>query len=108
MPRRLVARIERDHGRLDVLVNDLWGGDPYLQFGKPLWEHDLAGGLRMLRLGIDAHAITSHAALPLMIRQPGALVIEMTDGTAVPSAPGQGAVRGPRASGNAVEGKSHA
>jgi NAD(P)-dependent dehydrogenase (short-subunit alcohol dehydrogenase family) len=78
----LVERIDRDHGRLDVLVNDVWGGDVYLkEFGQKLWEHDLAGGLRMLRLGIDTHAITSHFALPLLIRRPGGLVIEMTDGT---------------------------
>jgi NAD(P)-dependent dehydrogenase (short-subunit alcohol dehydrogenase family) len=77
----LVERIDRDHGRLDVLVNDIWGGDVYLKFGQKLWEHDLAGGLRMLRLGIDTHAITSHFALPLLIRRPGGLVLEMTDGT---------------------------
>ncbi|MFC4854164.1 SDR family oxidoreductase [Actinophytocola glycyrrhizae] len=77
----LVERIDRDHGRLDVLVNDIWGGDVYLRFGRKLWEHDLDGGLRMLRLGIDTHAITSHHALPLLIRRPGGLVIEMTDGT---------------------------
>lgn len=77
----LVERIDRDHGRLDVLVNDVWGGDVYLEFGRKLWEQDLAGGLRMLRLGIDTHAITSHFALPLLIRRPGGLVIEMTDGT---------------------------
>ena len=77
----LVERIDRDHGRLDVLVNDIWGGDIYLAFDKKLWEYDLDGGLRMLRLGIDSHAITSHFALPLLIRKPGGLVIEMTDGT---------------------------
>jgi NAD(P)-dependent dehydrogenase (short-subunit alcohol dehydrogenase family) len=77
----LVARVDRDHGRLDVLVNDVWGGDMYLKFEQKLWEHSLDGGLRMLRLGIDTHAITSHFALPLLIRRPGGLVIEMTDGT---------------------------
>lgn len=77
----LVERIDRNHDRLDVLVNDVWGGDVYLKFGQKLWEHSLDGGLRMLRLGIDTHAITSHFALPLLIRRPGGLVIEMTDGT---------------------------
>jgi NAD(P)-dependent dehydrogenase (short-subunit alcohol dehydrogenase family) len=77
----LVEEIDRDQGRLDVLVNDVWGGDVYLKFGQKLWEHSLEGGLRMLRLGIDTHAITSHYALPLLIRNPGGLVIEMTDGT---------------------------
>ncbi|MFC7446349.1 SDR family oxidoreductase [Rhodococcus daqingensis] len=79
--RDLVARIDAEHGRLDVLVNDIFGGDRYAQFGTTLWEHDLPGGLRMLRMGIDTHAITSHFALPLLIRRPGGLVIEMTDGT---------------------------
>jgi NAD(P)-dependent dehydrogenase (short-subunit alcohol dehydrogenase family) len=79
--RELVERVDATHGRLDVLVNDIWGGDPYLTFGKKLWEHSLDGGLRMFRLGIDTHAITSHFALPLLIRRPGGLVIEMTDGT---------------------------
>jgi NAD(P)-dependent dehydrogenase (short-subunit alcohol dehydrogenase family) len=70
----LVERIESDHGRLDLLVNDMFGGDRYAQWDKPLWEHDLLGGLR----------ITAHDALPLMLRTasdkaPG-LVVEMTDG----------------------------
>ena len=80
--RRLAERIDHDHGRLDVLVNDIFDGGKYGEFGKTLWEHDLSGGLRMLRLGIDTHAITSHVMLPLVIRRPGGLVIEMTDGTA--------------------------
>ncbi|MFI0369904.1 SDR family oxidoreductase [Actinomadura sp. 1N219] len=78
----LVARIDAEQGRLDVLVNDVWGSDRYFEFGKSLWEQSLDDGLRMLRLGIDTHAITSHRVLPLLIREPGGLVIEMTDGTA--------------------------
>jgi NAD(P)-dependent dehydrogenase (short-subunit alcohol dehydrogenase family) len=77
-----VERVGTEHGHLDVLVNDIFGGDRYAQFGRTLWQHDLPGGLRMLRMGIDTHAITSHFALPLLIRRPGGLVIEMTDGTA--------------------------
>ncbi|HLR84402.1 MAG TPA: SDR family oxidoreductase [Nocardioidaceae bacterium] len=77
----LVARIRDERGRLDILVNDIFGGDRYAQFGKKIWEHDLHGGLRMLRMGIDTHAITSHYALGLLIERPGGLVIEMTDGT---------------------------
>ncbi|MQA10951.1 MAG: SDR family oxidoreductase [Pseudonocardiaceae bacterium] len=80
--RGLVERIDTDHGRLDVLVNDIWGGDVYLEFGKPLWQQSLDGGLRMLRLGIDTHVITSHYALPVLMRNRGGLVVEMTDGTA--------------------------
>jgi NAD(P)-dependent dehydrogenase (short-subunit alcohol dehydrogenase family) len=77
----LVRRIDADHGCLDVLVNDIWGGERLFEWSTPLWEHDLANGLRMLRLGVDTHLITSHVALPLLIRRPGGLVVEMTDGT---------------------------
>ncbi len=79
--RALVERIDADHGRLDILVNDIFGGDVYAEFGRRIWEHNLTNGLRMLRLGIDTHLITSHFALPVLIREPGGLVIEMTDGT---------------------------
>src|SRR5262245_43349031 len=78
----LVARIERERGRLDLLVNDVWGADFLIQWNVPLWKHSLEKGLRMLRLAIDTHIITSHYALPLLIRNPGGLVVEMTDGTA--------------------------
>jgi NAD(P)-dependent dehydrogenase (short-subunit alcohol dehydrogenase family) len=82
----LLERIRSEHGRLDVLVNDIFGGDRYADWEHPLWEHDLAGGLRMLRMGVDTHLITSHYALPLMLQTardvdtPG-IVVEMTDGT---------------------------
>ena len=76
----LVARIRLDHGRLDVLVNDVWGGEQLFEWSKPVWEHDLANGLRMLRLGIDTHLITAHFALPLLIERPGGLLVEVGDG----------------------------
>src|ERR671919_2751552 len=79
--RALVRRIEEEQGRLDVLVNDVWGGERLIEWDVPVWEHDLEKGLRMLRLAIDTHIITSHFALPLLIREPGGLVVEMTDGT---------------------------
>ncbi|WP_433258848.1 SDR family oxidoreductase [Streptosporangium sp. CA-135522] len=80
--RDLVARIDRERGRLDLLVNDIWGGEALAAWHTPLWEHPLQDGLRLLRLAIDTHVITSHHALPLLIRNPGGLVVEMTDGTA--------------------------
>ncbi|KYF81482.1 short-chain dehydrogenase [Sorangium cellulosum] len=80
--RELVARIEREHGRLDVLVNDIWGGELLFAWNTPLWEQSLDNGLRLLRLAIDTHIITSHCALPLLIKRPGGLVVEITDGTA--------------------------
>jgi NAD(P)-dependent dehydrogenase (short-subunit alcohol dehydrogenase family) len=64
-----------------VLVNDIWGAEHLFEWNKPLWEHDLDKGLRILRLAVDTHLITSHFALPLLIRKPGGLVVEMTDGT---------------------------
>ena len=78
----LVERIDREQGRLDVLVNDVWGGDPLAEWNKPVWEHSLEKGLRLLRLAVDTHIITSHFAIPLLIRKPGGLVVEITDGTA--------------------------
>ena len=77
----LVRRIDAEQGRLDVLVNDIWGGELLAEWNIPVWEHDLDGGLRMLRLAIDTHLITSHFALALLVRRPGGLVVEMTDGT---------------------------
>ena len=81
----LLATVEREHGRLDVLVNDIFGGDRYMEWDKPLWEHDWEGGLRMLQMGVHTHLITSRAAIPLMLRTAAAgshgLVVEMTDGT---------------------------
>ena len=80
--RALVRRIEDERGRLDVLVNDVWGGERLIEWNLPVWEYSLDGGLRMLRLAIDTHIITSHFALPLLIQNEGGLVVEMTDGTA--------------------------
>ncbi|GAA3903707.1 SDR family oxidoreductase [Amorphoplanes auranticolor] len=77
----LVRRIDTEQGRLDVLVNDVWGGDPLTTWNKPVWEQPLDPGLRLLRLAVDTHIITSHFALPLLIRTPGGLVVEMGDGT---------------------------
>ena len=78
----LVERIDSEQGRLDVLVNDIWGSEHLFEFDSTLWEHDLDNGLRLLRLAIDTHLITSHRALPLLLREPGGLVVEVTDGTA--------------------------
>jgi NAD(P)-dependent dehydrogenase (short-subunit alcohol dehydrogenase family) len=77
----LVRRIDREQGRLDVLVNDVWGGDPLTTWHKPVWEQSLEKGFRLLRLAVDTHIVTAHYAMPLLVRQPGGLVIEMGDGT---------------------------
>ncbi|RWP75591.1 SDR family oxidoreductase [Mesorhizobium sp.] len=79
--RKLVERIRTEQGRLDILVNDIWGGEKLFEWDKPVWDHNLDNGLRMLRLGIDTHLITAHHALPLLIERPGGLLVEVTDGT---------------------------
>jgi NAD(P)-dependent dehydrogenase (short-subunit alcohol dehydrogenase family) len=76
----LVERIEREHGRLHVLVNDIFGLTK-MEWNQPVWECDLDGGLHLLRLAVDTHAITSHFAIPLLLETPGGLVVEVTDGT---------------------------
>ncbi|MFE2170280.1 SDR family oxidoreductase [Streptomyces sp. NPDC059447] len=78
----LVGRIDAEQGRLNILVNDIWGGERLFEWESPVWEHDLDNGLRLLRLAVETHAVTSHYALPLLLREPGGLVVEMTDGTA--------------------------
>jgi NAD(P)-dependent dehydrogenase (short-subunit alcohol dehydrogenase family) len=78
--RALVARIESEQGALHVLVNDIWGLTT-MEWDKSVWDSTLDVGLRTLHLGVDTHAITSHFAIPLLIKSPGGLVVEMTDGT---------------------------
>jgi NAD(P)-dependent dehydrogenase (short-subunit alcohol dehydrogenase family) len=83
--RQLADRIRDEHGRIDILVNDIWGaeelkGEPP-DWNKPIWQLDLQNGLRILRLAIDTHLITSRYLLPLLIERPGGLLVEITDGT---------------------------
>jgi NAD(P)-dependent dehydrogenase (short-subunit alcohol dehydrogenase family) len=71
---------EEHGGRLDILVNDIWGGDNLTSWGKPFWRSDLADGLRMQELAVVTHLITSHALVPLMVKRRSGLVVEVTDG----------------------------
>jgi NAD(P)-dependent dehydrogenase (short-subunit alcohol dehydrogenase family) len=84
--KKLVAGIKRRHKRLDILVNDVWGGDALTEFGKPFWKVNLTNGLRMLNQAIHSHIITSHFAAPLMLeRNKGrgaGIIFEITDGDA--------------------------
>jgi len=81
----LATQLQRDHGQIDVLVNDIWGAERLKgappDWNTPVWEHDLADGLRILRLGVETHLVTSHHLLPLLITRPGGLLVEVTDGT---------------------------
>ena len=83
--KELARRLRTEHGHIDVLVNDIWGGEVLKggppQWNTPLWKLNLDDGLRILRLAIDTHLITSHHLLPLLVDQPGGLVVEVTDGT---------------------------
>jgi NAD(P)-dependent dehydrogenase (short-subunit alcohol dehydrogenase family) len=76
----LVTRIGEEQGRLPILVNNIWGATR-MEWNKSVWESSLEYGLRTLRLAVDTHAITSHFAIPLLIKTPGGLVVEVTDGT---------------------------
>jgi NAD(P)-dependent dehydrogenase (short-subunit alcohol dehydrogenase family) len=82
----LASRIRDEHGHIDVLVNDIWGAEELKggppEWNRPIWQVDLDKGLRILRLAIDTHLITSHHLLPLLVVRPGGLLVEVTDGTA--------------------------
>lgn len=78
--RALIERIDAEQGGLDILVNDI-GGEAYVEFNVPLWEYDLEQGRRLFDTGFITHLITSHCALGLLVRRPGGLVVEVTDGT---------------------------
>jgi NAD(P)-dependent dehydrogenase (short-subunit alcohol dehydrogenase family) len=83
--KRLADQIRDDHGHIDVLVNDIWGAEQLKggpsEWNRPIWQLDLQKGLRILRLAIDTHLITSYHLLPLLIERPGGLLVEVTDGT---------------------------
>ena len=85
--RNLAELVRREYGRIDVLVNDIWGGELLKggppDWNKPIWEHNIDDGLRILRLAIDTHLITAHALLPLLVQSSGGLLVEVTDGTAI-------------------------
>jgi NAD(P)-dependent dehydrogenase (short-subunit alcohol dehydrogenase family) len=84
--RGLADRLRAEYGVIDILVNDIWGAEvlkgPPATWDTPIWEHNLDDGLRILRLGVETHLVTSHCLLPLLVERPGGLVVEVTDGTA--------------------------
>lgn len=80
--KKLVARIQRQHKGLDILVNDVWGGDALTEWGKPFWKVNLENGLGMLKQAIHSHIITAHYAVPLMLGRGGGIIFEITDGDA--------------------------
>lgn len=77
---KLFARIKKEHGKLDILVNDVWGGDALTEWGKPFWELDLDKGFRMIETAVFAHIITARHGVPLMVKEKQGLIVEITDG----------------------------
>ena len=77
---RLFTRVRTDHGRLDLLVNDIWGGDALTEWGKRAWEVDVATGFRMMERAIHTHVVTSRYGIPLLLEGDDGLVVEVTDG----------------------------
>jgi NAD(P)-dependent dehydrogenase (short-subunit alcohol dehydrogenase family) len=80
--KKLAAKIKKQHKGLDILVNDVWGGDALTQFGTPFWKANLENGLLLLKQAIHSHIITAHFVVPLMLKRPGAILFEITDGDA--------------------------
>jgi NAD(P)-dependent dehydrogenase (short-subunit alcohol dehydrogenase family) len=76
----LFDRVQSEQGKLDILVNDVWGGDELAEWGKPFWELDLAKGLRMQELAVHAHIISSRYGAPAMVARRRGLIVEITDG----------------------------
>jgi NAD(P)-dependent dehydrogenase (short-subunit alcohol dehydrogenase family) len=75
-----VAALFAQVGDFDILVNDIWGGDDLVAWGKKLWETKLDDGLLLLDRAVKTHIITSYHGLPRL--RPGGLVVEITDGDA--------------------------
>jgi NAD(P)-dependent dehydrogenase (short-subunit alcohol dehydrogenase family) len=80
--KKLVSTIKKHHKGLDILVNDIWGGDPLTEFGKPFYKCNLENGLLMLKQAIHSHIITAHFAAPLMLKRRHSIIFEITDGDA--------------------------
>jgi len=78
--RTLFELVRRDHGRLDVLVNDVWGGDALTEWGVPFWEAALGKGRTMLEGAVWSHVVTARLGVPLMIERDRGLIVEITDG----------------------------
>ena len=77
---RLFARVEDEQGRLDVLVNDIWGGDALTEWGSPFWKLSPEQGFQLLERAVHTHIVTSRHGVPLMLAGHAGLIVEVTDG----------------------------
>lgn len=76
----LFARVQQEQGHLDILVNDVWGGDELSEWGVPFWEQSLTKGELMWQRAVFSHIITNHYGAPLMVERKQGLIVEVTDG----------------------------
>ena len=79
----LFEKVKKEQGQLDILVNDIWGGEKLVEWGKPFYELDLQQGFKLLERSIHTHIITSKYAIPLMLKNNQGLILEITDGDAL-------------------------
>jgi NAD(P)-dependent dehydrogenase (short-subunit alcohol dehydrogenase family) len=81
--RALIDRIADEQGQLDLLVNDIWGGDAWMDWWWKItrfWEIPIDKGLGVIETAVNTHIITAHFAIPLMLKSKGGLIVEVTDG----------------------------
>ncbi len=76
----LFGRVMAAEGRLDVLVNSIWGGDPLTRWREPFWRHPLHDGLALLHQAVDTHLTASRYAAAIMAERRTGLIVEVTDG----------------------------
>jgi NAD(P)-dependent dehydrogenase (short-subunit alcohol dehydrogenase family) len=79
--RELFARVERDHGRLDLLVNNAWGGHESFtieSLSAPFWEQSLAHWESMFDHGVRNHVIACQLSAPMFVRQRRGLIVTTT------------------------------
>lgn len=76
----LFERVKAEQGKLDILVNDVWGGDEFHEWNKPFWELDIHKGFAMMQSALNTHIITGRYGVPLLVERKQGLVIEITDG----------------------------
>lgn len=76
----LLEQVQREQGRLDLLVNNAWGGHETFdgKFETPFWEHQLSHWDSMMDRGVRNHLLASRAAAPILVRQGHGLIVATT------------------------------
>ena len=76
----LAARVEAEDGRVDILVNDIWGGDALTSWGAPFWRQEMADVRTLVDRALLSHWITARHFAPMMVAADRGLIVEVTDG----------------------------